>query len=200
MQNKSTSHHPLWKITLSPATITLIPVAVGINYVAKAFAEGLKLPVWLGSLGTFLASMLGGPLAGAISGFTNNIIYSLTLSPMSGVYSITSIAIGLTVGLLFARGWFKTKKCILLAALVIAVISAVISTPLNIIFYGGQTGIVWGDTVFALLVGHHFPVWVAFFLDEFMLDILDKIVVAYLAAFIYHQLPQRLISFFKKVR
>ena len=54
----------MWKFKLSAATMTLIPAAVGINYVAKALAEGLKLPVWLGSLGTFLASMLAGPVAG----------------------------------------------------------------------------------------------------------------------------------------
>ena len=41
----------MWKFKLSAATMTLIPAAVGINYVAKALAEGLKLPVWLGSLG-----------------------------------------------------------------------------------------------------------------------------------------------------
>ena len=68
----------MWKFKLSAATMTLIPAAVGINYVAKALAEGLKLPVWLGSLGTFLASMLAGPVAGAISGFINNVIYGLT--------------------------------------------------------------------------------------------------------------------------
>lgn len=97
----------IWKIRLSTATITLIPAAVGINYVAKAFAEGLKLPVWLGTLGTFLASMLAGPVAGAISGFINNVIYGLTLSPVSTVYAITSIGIGITVGVLHAKGWFS---------------------------------------------------------------------------------------------
>ena len=97
----------IWKIRLSTATMTLIPAAVGINYVAKAFAEGLKLPVWLGTLGTFLASMLAGPVAGAISGFINNVIYGLTLSPVSTVYAITSIGIGITVGVLHAKGWFS---------------------------------------------------------------------------------------------
>lgn len=95
----------MWKFKLSAATMTLIPAAVGINYVAKALAEGLKLPVWLGSLGTFLASMLAGPVAGAISGFINNVIYGLTLSPISTVYAITSIGIGIAVGVLHANGW-----------------------------------------------------------------------------------------------
>lgn len=36
-----------WPFKLSAHAVTLIPAAVGINYVAKAFAEGLKLPVCL---------------------------------------------------------------------------------------------------------------------------------------------------------
>ncbi len=72
----------MWKFKLR-ATMTLIPRCRGDNYVAKALAEGLKLPVWLGSLGTFLASMLR-PVAGAISGFINSVIYGpWTLSPLS---------------------------------------------------------------------------------------------------------------------
>ncbi|MYV23449.1 ECF transporter S component [Lactobacillus salivarius] len=187
----------IWKIRLSTATMTLIPAAVGINYVAKAFAEGLKLPVWLGTLGTFLASMLAGPVAGAISGFINNVIYGLTLSPVSTVYAITSIGIGITVGVLHVKGWFSSAKKVFVSAIIIAIVSAVISTPLNVIFWGGQTGIPWGDSIFAAMIANHIPVWISSFTDEFILDILDKVVVAYLAFFIYRQLPQRMIRFFR---
>lgn len=187
----------IWKIRLSTATMTLIPAAVGINYVAKAFAEGLKLPVWLGTLGTFLASMLAGPVAGAISGFINNVIYGLTLSPVSTVYAITSIGIGIAVGVLHAKEWFSSAKKVFVSAIIIAIVSAVISTPLNVIFWGGQTGIPWGDSIFAAMIANHIPVWISSFTDEFILDILDKVVVAYLAFFIYRQLPQRMIRFFR---
>lgn len=187
----------IWKIRLSTATMTLIPAAVGINYVAKAFAEGLKLPVWLGTLGTFLASMLAGPVTGAISGFINNVIYGLTLSPVSTVYAITSIGIGIAVGVLHAKGWFSSAKKVFVSAIIIAIVSAVISTPLNVIFWGGQTGIPWGDSIFAAMIANHIPVWISSFTDEFILDILDKVVVAYLAFFIYRQLPQRMIRFFR---
>ena len=151
----------MWKFKLSAATMTLIPAAVGINYVAKALAEGLKLPVWLGSLGTFLASMLAGPVAGAISGFINNVIYGLTLSPISTVYAITSIGIGIAVGVLHANGWFSSARRVFVSAIIIAIVSAVISTPLNVIFWGGQTGIAWGDSLFAVMVANHAPVWLA---------------------------------------
>ena len=172
----------MWKFKLSAATMTLIPAAVGINYVAKALAEGLKLPVW--------------PVAGAISGFINNVIYGLTLSPISTVYAITSIGIGIAVGVLHANGWFSSARRVFVSAIIIAIVSAVISTPLNVIFWGGQTGIAWGDSLFAVMVANHAPVWLASFTDEFVLDILDKVCVAYLAFFIYRQLPKRMVHFF----
>lgn len=197
MDKKTSSAPSIWRVNLTPAVIGLIPAAVGINYVAKAFAEGLKLPVWLGSLGTYLASMLAGPIPGAISGFINNVIYGLTLSPVSTVYALTSIGIGITVGVLHAKGGFSSARKIFVSALIIAFVSSVISTPLNVIFWGGQTGIAWGDSLFAVLVANHVPVFIASFVDEFVLDILDKVVVSYVACLIYKQIPKKMISYFK---
>lgn len=197
MDKKTSSAPSIWRVNLTPAVIGLIPAAVGINYVAKAFAEGLKLPVWLGSLGTYLASMLAGPIPGAISGFINNVIYGLTLSPVSTVYALTSIGIGIAVGVLHAKVGFSSARKIFVSALIIALVSSVISTPLNVIFWGGQTGIAWGDSLFAVLVANHVPVFIASFVDEFVLDILDKVVVAYVACLIYKQIPKKMISYFK---
>lgn len=197
MDKKTSSAPSIWRVNLTPAVIGLIPAAVGINYVAKAFAEGLKLPVWLGSLGTYLASMLAGPIPGAVSGFINNVIYGLTLSPVSTVYALTSIGIGIAVGVLHAKGGFSSARKIFVSALIIALVSSVISTPLNVIFWGGQTGIAWGDSLFAVLVANHVPVFIASFVDEFVLDILDKVVVAYVACLIYKQIPKKMISYFK---
>ncbi|KIC04658.1 hypothetical protein [Ligilactobacillus ruminis] len=197
MDKKTSSAPSIWRVNLTPAVIGLIPAAVGINYVAKAFAEGLKLPVWLGSLGTYLASMLAGPIPGAISGFINNVIYGLTLSPVSTVYALTSIGIGIAVGVLHAKGGFSSARKIFVSALIIALVSSVISTPLNVIFWGGQTGIAWGDSLFAVLVANHVPVFIASFVDEFVLDILDKVVVSYVACLIYKQIPKKMISYFK---
>ena len=70
----------MWKFKLSAATMTLIPAAVGINYVAKSLAEGLKLPVWLGSLGTFLSSMLADELKEAHTNLPTSYLQHLVVS------------------------------------------------------------------------------------------------------------------------
>ncbi len=76
-----------WSFRFSTAALVLIPAAVGINYIGKLFAGALKLPLWLDAIGTVLASMLAGPIVGAISGLINNIIYGLTMDPVSYLWN-----------------------------------------------------------------------------------------------------------------
>lgn len=89
----------IWSVKLTTASLVLIPAAIGINYVAKLFASMLKLPLWLGTLGTCISACLAGPVVGGIAGFLTNIVYGLTIDPISTVYSITAAAIGVSVGI-----------------------------------------------------------------------------------------------------
>lgn len=184
----------LWSFKLSTASLVLIPAAIGINYVAKLFASVLKLPLWLGTLGTCIASCLAGPVVGGIAGFLTNIVYGLTIDPISTVYSITAAAIGVSVGIAARLNYMDKWQHILVTSLIVAAIAIIISTPLNMIYWGGTTGNVWGDTVFAAMGSQGF---FASFVDELVVDIPDKIVVLFLAAGIYKALPQRLIGLYQ---
>ncbi|HEY8462927.1 MAG TPA: ECF transporter S component [Bacillota bacterium] len=174
------------------ASLILIPAAVGINFIGKSLAGILKLPLWLDSIGTVLASMLAGPVIGALSGAINNIIYGLTMDPIAFVYAITSVAIGLTVGIMTHRGWVANLWQALLAGVIVAAVAAVVSTPLNIGFWKGQTGNVWGDALYALLIAKKNPVWLASFLDELLVDLPDKIATVVISFGIFKSLPPRL--------
>ncbi len=186
----------MWSLKLSTAALVLIPVAIGINYIGKFFAELLRLPLWLDSIGTALASMLAGPIVGALSGAINNIIYGLTVSPISFVYAITSVAIGLTVGIMAYKGWISNLWKAIVMGLVVGLVAAIVSTPINIGFWGGQTGNVWGDALYAFLLAHNYPVWLASFLDEIVVDIPDKVATIVVAFAIFKGLPKGLISLF----
>lgn len=182
----------MWSFKLSTSALVLIPAAVGINYIGKTFAGILKLPLWLDAIGTVLASMLAGPIVGAICGATNNIIYGLTMDPISFIYAITSIAVGLTVGIMAYKGWIKSIGKAVVVGLIVACVSAIVSTPINIAFWGGQTGNIWGDAVYASLIANNFPIWLASFVDEIIVDIPDKIATVIIAYGIYKGLPQKL--------
>ncbi len=187
----------MWSFSFSTPVLVLIPVAVGINYVGKLFAQVLRLPLWLDSIGTVIASMLSGPIVGAISGAINNIIYGLTMDPISFVYALTSAAIGLTVGIMAYRGRINNLWRAVVVGLVVALVAAVVSTPLNVIFWGGQTGNVWGDALYAYLIAHGVPVWLSSFLDELVVDLPDKVATVIIAFLIFVSLPKRLVQMYE---
>ena len=132
-----------WSLQFNTAALVLIPAAVGINYLGKLFVGMLHLPLWMDSIGTCLAGCLAGPVVGALSGAINNIIYGLTMSPISMVYAFSQAGIGIVVGLMAYYGNMKTIKRALLTGILAGLAAVCISTPLNIIFWGGTTGNVW---------------------------------------------------------
>lgn len=185
---------------LSTAAIVLIPAAVGINYVGKLFAELLKLPLWLDSIGTILASLLAGPVVGMIAGIINNIIYGLTVGPISFVYAITSGAIGLMAGIMAYRGWISGAGKALAAGLLIGIAAAAISTPINMIFWEGQTGNAAGDFVFGYMLNQGLPLWAASFCDSIVVDLPDKVVTVFISYLIVRGLPGSLTSIYSRQR
>ena len=191
------SKRGMWSVKLSTASIALIPVAIGINYLGKLFAGLLKLPLWLDSIGTVLASMLAGPIIGAVSGIINNIIYGLTLDPVSTIYAITSGVIGLIVGVMAYKGWLSNIGKAVIVGLVVGLSAAIVSTPLNIIFWGGQTGNVWGDAFYAYLISHDVPVWLASFGDSIVVDVPDKLATVIISYLIFIGLPKTLTNIFQ---
>ncbi|MCL6580698.1 MAG: ECF transporter S component [Firmicutes bacterium] len=185
----------VWNFTT--VNLVLIPVAVGINFVGKYIAAALKLPLWLDSIGTVLAGFLGGPWVGAVSGAVNNAIYGLTVDPMSFWYLITSIAIGLVAGYFAYTGWTKDVVRAFVLGLFIAVAATVVSFPINMRLWGGQTGNVWGDALFAALLAKNTPLWLASLLDEFVVDLPDKVATVLVAFAAFKALPERLVVLFR---
>jgi energy-coupling factor transport system substrate-specific component len=186
----------MWSFRLSTASLVLIPAAVGINYIGKLFAGLLKLPLWLDSIGTVLAAMLGGPIVGALAGAINNIIYGLTVDPISFVYGITSVAIGLAVGILFYKGYISSWSKAVVAGLIIGIVATVVSTPINIGFWGGTTGNVWGDALFTFVLANTDSIWLASLLDEIVVDVPDKLLVVLISFGIFKGLPGNIVQLY----
>ena len=187
----------IFKTKLNTATIVLIPACIGINYLGKLFASFLKLPLWLDSIGTCLGACLGGPIIGAICGAINNIIYGLTTGDnITLIYAITSVFIGLAVGITARLGCMETFPKSFLAALAGGLAAVIVSTPLNVIFWGGMTGNVWGDALFASTQAAGLPVFLGSFLDELVVDVPDKILTIIITFLILKGLPKKLTSLY----
>ena len=187
----------IFKTKLNAATIVLIPACIGINYLGKLFASLLKLPLWLDSIGTCIGACLGGPVIGGLCGAANNIIYGLTTGDsITLIYCLASLGIGLVVGIMARMGFMKTFPKALLCAVGGGLAAVLISTPLNIIFWGGTTGNVWGDALFAATQAAKLPVALGSFLDEIVVDVPDKLVTLIVTFAIIRGLPKKLTSMY----
>lgn len=187
----------IFKTKLNAATIVLIPACIGINYLGKLFAQFLKLPLWLDCIGTCIGAALGGPVIGGICGAVNNIIYGLTTGDnISLVYALTSLGIGIAVGITARMGFMETFPKSFVCALAGGLAAVIISTPLNVMFWGGTTGNVWGDTLFAITQANGMPVVIGSFLDELVVDVPDKILTVIIAFLILKGLPAKLTALY----
>jgi energy-coupling factor transport system substrate-specific component len=185
-----------WK--LSTLGIVMIPVAVGINFVGKEIANALSLPMWLDSIGTILAAVVAGPWIGAISGAVNNVFFGLTMDGgISIIYGLTSVAIAIVAGILGYLGWFRSLPRTILAGILIALTSSIVSTPLNVAIYGAQTGKILGDAIYTSMMAAHLGQWLSGFVDEFVMDLIDKIVVCIVVFILYLGLPKRFLQSFE---
>ena len=187
----------LFKTKFNAACVVLIPACIGINYLGKLFASVLKLPLWLDSIGTCIGAVLGGPIIGAVCGAANNLIYGFTTGDtITLVYALTSLGIGVAVGIMARLGQMEKLPGAILSACAAGLTAVVISTPLNIIFWGGTTGNVWGDAVFAWSQASRMPVFLGSLLDEVVVDVPDKLITILVVYAIVKGLPGKLTSMY----
>lgn len=188
----------VFKTKFDVATIVLIPACIGINYIGKLFASFLKLPLWLDSIGTCIGGCLGGPIIGGLCGAANNLIYGLTTGDnITLIYALTSLGIGIAVGIMARLGYMRSFGKALVTSVVAGFVAVVISTPLNVIFWGGTTGNVWGDALFAVTQAAEMPVFLGSFLDEVVVDVPDKIITIVIVFFILKGLPGKLTTLYE---
>jgi energy-coupling factor transport system substrate-specific component len=156
-----------------------------INYVGKELAVRCSLPLWFDAVGTVLAAYMMGPVWGALVGAAGNVIHGF-FNPISFIYALTSMSIGICVGCFAKRRFLKSFFWTLSISVLVAGISTLISVILNVLFYNGMTSNMWGDGVIGFLKEQGCPSGLCYFIGEFYVDFLDKILTFLLLHFVFY--------------
>lgn len=96
-------------------TIVLIPVAIAINIIlGQAVSAALKIPIYFDSIGTILVGALAGPVAGALTGFLANTLWTYVVPPpfhsdYAAPFAIVAAVIGLLAGVFGRVGWLRPR-------------------------------------------------------------------------------------------
>ena len=174
----------IWQISL------FVVFCILINYGGRVFTKRYDLPLWLDAYGTVLCAYAGGPVCGAVVGLASNLIYGM-MNGVSYIYALTSVAMGLIVGFLARRKKLNNMFNTMTVAALTAFAAMAISVPLNMIFYGGNTGNLWGDGVIGFLRERGLPLVPCQILGQFYVEFLDKLLTLVLL-FVTVRLVRRL--------
>ena len=178
-------------------TWVLIPVAIAINVVIGEIVVLLKLPVYLDSIGTVLVGVICGPWAGALTGTLSNIIWGLVIDPNAFPWFPVALFIGFMAGWCGVWGLFKTWWKVIISGLIIAVTSALVSTPIAVLIYGGITAS-GSSMITAFLLQTGQGLIEAVLGTNFFVEPIDKVATALLAFAIMKGLSVRYISRFPR--
>ena len=154
--------------------ILFIAMCVCVNIGGKLLAVRFELPIWADSFGTALCAYVGGPVIGAIVGLTGNLAYC-TVNGYAAAYSITSIALGIIVGMAAKRQWFDQFYGFMKAASLAMLVSLVVSVPLNFILTQGYTTNKWGDGLIDYLLDKGWPIAISAIFGQLAIEFADKV-------------------------
>ena len=121
--------------------VMLVALCAAVDVVGGWIAGLLKVPVFLDTIGTFVAAAVLGPWWGAAAGVGNNIVSALFNGPSSIPFAVVSVAVALVWGYglrTFQLG--RTAATFLLLNLLVALVAALVSAPIVLFVYGGGTG------------------------------------------------------------
>jgi len=179
-------------------TLVMIPVAIAINIAVGQVIYGLKIPLYLDSIGTVLVGVLAGPWAGALTGLLANLVWGLSgLNVAYAPFAAVGAIIGLLAGLFGEAGWLRTWWKVLVAGLITGLVAAVISAPISAYVFGGVTG-GGQDAVVAIFRGMGAGVLPATFAQGISSDPLDKAITYLIVWLIVRALPGRFLARFPR--
>ena len=183
------------KEDFSLMAILLIPVAVAINFTGFGIVKLLQLPIFLDSIGTVFISLIAGPWIGITTAVITSLITG-SFSPEYFAFMPVSITMAFCMGIL-AR--FKFKNMIvktIVCAFSLVVIAILVSAPIIVSVYGGNTGnATAGITAFFLATGSN--IWNAVFSTNLITETTDKIITAIVAMAIIKAMSARYLIKFK---
>ena len=160
-----------------------IILGIGLNIIGCAICDWLALPLRGDVVGTMFAAILLGPLAGMIVSILSG-LYFLMLFDIPFVYTCIGIIVGMIIGLLFPRKNSTDSFTIVSIANIAAIVSALMSIPLNLTLRDGKPDNFFGNALYDMLgiyVNNDYSVT---FMSELFVDVPDRVISIGVALFL----------------
>lgn len=178
--------------------MAFLALAAVLNMVGANIALVLRIPLYLDTLGTFLAAVLFGPFYGMIPGLLSGLLTGITTDIYSLFYLPVQLVTGFAGGLLFYGRSFQTKKYRLpLYSIAVTIPGTIVSASITAFLFGGITS---SGSTFIVQALHHLGLnlTASVFCVQLATDYLDRTLMLFLAVLVIGVLPVPALTLLKK--
>ena len=187
---KAWTYKPLKRNRFFMALI-IIFLAFLLNYIPSRIAQALDMPLFLDSIGTLFAAMLGGNLPAVIAGFCGNAANGIS-NIATLYYCIISVMIGSMAAIFQRNGFFKSFGRVLFTILVFALLGGGLGSILTYFLQGDGFG-AGKSAPFALWIYGNlgFSKFFSQFCADIIIDFFDKSVTVSCSLLLYHSISEK---------
>jgi len=171
--------------------LIIIFLAFLLNYIPSRIAQALDMPLFLDSIGTLFAAMLGGNLPAVIAGFCGNAANGIS-NIATLYYCIISVMIGSMAAIFQRNGFFKSFGRVLFTILVFALLGGGLGSILTYFLQGDGFG-AGKSAPFALWIYGNlgFSKFFSQFCADIIIDFFDKSVTVSCSLLLYHSISEK---------
>ena len=168
--------------------LTLVSMAIALNVIGALVALGLRLPIYLDSIGTILIACLIGPKYAVMTGVCGSLVSGITFDPYSIYFAPVQISTGLLAGLMYNKGFLKGKK-IPLGVFIFTLPTSIISACIAAFLFGGVTSS--GSSYIVQILSHfNVPMVVGVFATQVITDYADKFIAVIMVTLVVSAMPK----------
>lgn len=168
--------------------LTLVSMGIALNVIGALVALGLRLPIYLDSIGTILIACLLGPKYAVMTGVCGSLVSGITFDPYSIYFAPVQINTGLLAGLMYNKGFLKGKK-IPLGVFIFTLPTSIISACIAAFLFGGVTSS--GSSYIVQILSHfNVPMVVGVFATQVITDYADKFIAVIIVTLVVSAMPK----------
>lgn len=177
--------------------LLLVLAGIALNLGISRIAGLAGLPVYLDSVGTVLASMLGGMVPGVVVGYMTNLLKTL-FDENALYYCAINVLIAVLASILQGKKWFRSWGKILLSVPLFALIGGTVGSIMTWVLYGFDFGQefsgVLAQRFFSAGMGSKLAAQIS---ADMLAELLDKLITVVAAVLIYRALPKQFPEHFR---
>jgi energy-coupling factor transport system substrate-specific component len=174
--------------------LTFIALAVAINIVGSKIALFAHLPIFLDSIGTMLAGIALGPVAGGLTALIGGLINGALGDIYAIYFSLSGVLMGVIAGLIM-HGKKNTIPSILWKTLVITLPASALSACIETFLFGGITSAAVTTFIIQALSTTALKLFGGAFVTQAVTDYIDKLVAIILVVVSMKNLPYEFTHF-----